>query len=100
MRIASAALQMDSSHNKQQKHEISESLHSRIVIRSDPPDTQRANPAATASSVQLSDTGKAALQICAKGITQLAELGMTQTAQREEVAAGVQQTIAQVAKAA
>ena len=43
-----------------------------------------------------SDAGKAALQICAKGIAQLAELGMNQTEQREKVAVGVQHTIAQV----
>lgn len=41
-----------------------------------------------------SDVGKAALKICASGISQLAELGLGATAQRAQVAADVRQTIA------
>jgi DNA-binding response OmpR family regulator len=47
-----------------------------------------------------SDAGKAALNVCAAGIGQLAELGLNQTAQRESVAAGVRLTISKVVAAA
>jgi len=63
MKIASAALQMDSSHTSQKKHELTESLSSwggnrRLDLR----DGQRANLIATQPlpAVQISDAGQAA----------------------------------------
>lgn len=47
-----------------------------------------------------SDAGKSALTICAEGISQLAALGLTQTEQREKVAAEVRETISTLAQAA
>ena len=58
MKIASATLQMESSHNKQQKHEVRESQRVRIGNRSDSAANQRAALVATTSSVQLSASGQ------------------------------------------
>lgn len=63
MKIASAALQMGSSHSKVQQHEVNESLHSWVGNRR--PDfegSQRGNLAGhpSAPTVQISDAGKAA----------------------------------------
>lgn len=47
-----------------------------------------------------SEAGKAALKVCALGISQLAELGLGQHQQRAQVAGSVQQAIAKVVAAA
>lgn len=63
MKIASAALQMESSHFSQQQHELKESLHAWIGNRR--PDvndnqTNASSVAALAPTVQISDAGKSA----------------------------------------
>lgn len=61
MRIASATVQMNASHSEQQKHEVSESLRNGIGNRSSSETNQRVALAATAPSVQISETGQAQL---------------------------------------
>lgn len=60
MKIASAALQMASSHSKQQQHEVNQSLRQRIGERANSEaNSQRVAQAAEKPDVQISDSGKA-----------------------------------------
>jgi hypothetical protein len=61
MRIASATLQMESSHSEQQKNEVSESLRNRIGGRSRAESGLRVALGTATSSVQISETGQAKL---------------------------------------
>jgi hypothetical protein len=58
MKIASATVQMESSHNKQQRHEVSETLTYWIGNRPTAGDDQRGPLATAVPTVQLSEAGK------------------------------------------
>lgn len=58
MRIASATVQMESSHAKQQRHEITDSLTSWIGKRQSTGEGQRGQLATVVPNVQLSEAGK------------------------------------------
>jgi hypothetical protein len=60
MKIASAALQMESSHSKQQKHEVTESLRRWTGDRRPDLEERLRQAAVAAAPIQISDAGKAA----------------------------------------
>lgn len=60
MRIASAELQMDAKHSKQQSHEVSSSLRAWIGDRPNAEGNKSASPVAETPTVRISDAAKAA----------------------------------------